>query len=120
MKKYNYIDIVVVKPDKKPFVTTILNNLKAYQDCVEGFIEVIGNDDDTLLICNEEGKIKNLKGNRYYGNDIIAGTFFICGSAGDNFRSLTKDEQIKYLKKFDDVPKIKQEEVEKSLEIFFY
>lgn len=63
---------------------------------------------DAALICNDEGKLLGLPLNRALRDeageiyDIIAGTFFICGTPPDseNFTSLT-DEQVDYwLKRF--------------------
>ena len=51
--------------------------------------------EDLVLICNEEGKIRNLKMNAIIPeiDDMIFGTFLIAGTDRDEFASLT-DEQI--------------------------
>lgn len=55
-------------------------------------IEVIGNGDGTLLVCNEESKLMGMDGNRRLNGDVIAGPFFVVGTDGENFRSLTDAE----------------------------
>ena len=46
-----------------------------------------------MIICNENGKLEGLEGNRRFENDIIVGDFFIATDGGDgDFTSLTDDE----------------------------
>lgn len=86
--------VVIVEPGKAAYESEIENSLNAEQEIVGGYIEVVYNDDDTIIICNEEGKLQGLKGNRHLdnGTSIIAGTFFIVGDGGEDFRSLTDEE----------------------------
>lgn len=44
------------------------------------------------LVCNEEGKLQDLKPNRIVGDDVIVGTFFITKTDGENNMSLSEDE----------------------------
>lgn len=78
------ITVLRVEPGKAPEPVTMPNTLEAMQQMVGGYIEVVCLD-DACLICNEEGKLIGLDGNRRVGDDIITGTFFI---AGDTRRSL--------------------------------
>ena len=78
--KENEMTVLKVEPGKPPEEVTIPNTLKAMQEMVGGYIEVVYLD-DICLVCNEEGKLMGLEGNRRVGGDIIAGTFFL---AGDN------------------------------------
>ena len=48
------------------------------QRVVGGLIEEIDLNDNTVLVCNEEGKLMNLQANRSVGRDVVAGTFFYC------------------------------------------
>ena len=93
----------------------IENTLKAEQEAVGGYIEVLPLDNEKLLICNEEGKLNGMQGNRRIGNDVIAGPFFIVGEDGDEFRSLTDEEVKASLKRFAEPEEISQEEVENAL-----
>ena len=116
------LTVVMVKPHKTPYVTEITDELSALQRCVGGYIEVVGNGDGTLIICNEEGKLQGLEGNRriHDGMSIIAGTFFVVGDDGENFRSLTESEVMRYMDRFKNPEDIDQDEVEDDMGITFY
>lgn len=96
------IKVIIVEPEKEPYVLEIVESLKNLQHIVGGLIEYVNLEDKVDLICNEEGKINNLPFNRIVGNDVIAGTFII---AGVNYKtgeitSLTKEQIKKYLESF--------------------
>lgn len=116
------LTVVMVEPHKAPYVTKIDDELSALQKAVGGYIEVVGNGDGTLIICNEEGKLQGLEGNRRIrdGSSIIAGTFFIVGEDGENFRSLTGSETVKYMDRFAEPEDISQDEVKTDMGITFY
>ena len=116
------LTVVMVEPHKTPYVTEISDELSALQRCVGGYIEVVGNGDGTLIICNEEGKLQGLEGNRriHDGMSIIAGTFFVVGDGGENFRSLTESEVMRYMDRFKNPEDIDQDEVEDDMGITFY
>lgn len=100
------IKILKIEPGEEPTVIKIKNDLKSMQGIVDGYIEAVYPFDDPIaLICNEEGKINNLKLNRALRNpdtgeisDIIAGTFFIAFAPPntDEFKSLSDDLIAKY------------------------
>lgn len=116
------LTVVMVEPHKTPYVIEIADALSALQKAVGGYIEVVGNGDGTLIICNEEGKLLGLEGNRriHDGMSIIAGTFFVVGEDGENFRSLTESEVVKYMDRFKEPEDIDQDEVEADMGITFY
>ena len=116
------LTVVMVEPHKTPYVTEISDELSALQRCVGGYIEVVGNGDGTLIICNEEGKLQGLEGNRriHDGMSIIAGTFFVVGDDGEDFRSLTESEVMRYMDRFKNPEDIDQDEVEDDMGITFY
>lgn len=93
------IRVLVVEPGKDPEVRVIENSLEGIQQIVQGYIECVTLHDkageDLMLICNEEGKIRNLQMNAIIPEigDMIFGTFLIAGTDRDEFASLT-DEQI--------------------------
>lgn len=111
-QKEGLIRVIIVEPLEPPRVAVIKNILEDMQEIVGGLIEEIDLDEEAVLVCNEEGKINNLKANRRVGNDVIAGTFFIAREDGSEYlRSLT-DEQIKfYQEKFQKIEEIPQEEL---------
>ena len=78
---------------------------------VKGMIECIYcHDDNTCVVANEEAKLIGMEGNRRFGdgNSIIAGPFFVVGLEGDGFRSLTEEEQAKYLEEYAEPEQISQ------------
>lgn len=61
------------------------------------------------------------KGNRHLdGGGIIAGSFFICGDAGEDFRSLTDDEVQKYMDKYAEPEDISDEETQSDIGFTIY
>lgn len=116
------LTVVMVEPHKEPYVTEIKDELSSLQKAVGGYIETVYNGDGTIIICNEEGKLKGLEGNRRIrdGASVIAGTFFIVGDDGENFRSLTESEVARYMERFAEPENITQDEVEFDMGITFF
>lgn len=119
-KPQNLLKVVYVEPNKRPYVAEIENTLRQLQRAVGGNIELVHNGDGTGIVCNEEGKLNNLPGNRKVGSDIIVGNFYIVGLTSDDFRSLTEAETDKYMERFSEPEEITPEEVENSIRIDFY
>ena len=68
------------------------------------------------LICNEEGKLNGLEGNRRLSNDIIAGVFYIVGEdKAGNLVSLREDKMALYETYFHEPQDISKEEVATAL-----
>lgn len=108
--------VVYVEPNKAPRVMEMPHTLEAEQKAVGGLIELVYNDDDTAIVCNDEGKLIGMEGNRRLGNGtIIAGPFFVVGLTEDDFRSLTDEEVVKYMNQFAEPEQISQEEVESDM-----
>ena len=99
MECNRYIRILLKEPKKKPKIVTIENTLENMQELVNGPIEVIYHK-GAFIICNEEGKIKNLEPNLFLEKDMILGSFFMVGDDYENadFISLN-NKQIKDFKK---------------------
>lgn len=121
-KPDNLMRIVYVEPHRAPYVSEIEYDISAEQRAVGGLIEIIGNGDGTLLVCNDEGKLLGLEGNRRIrdGNSIIAGPFFIVGDGGEDFRSLTESEVTRYMDRFKEIEDISQDEVAADMGFTFY
>lgn len=99
--KEDKIKVVIVKPQQLPYEEIIENSLENLQEIVGGYIEAVSQERRCILICNEEGKIKQLPPNRVVGWDIIAGNFFITkGNADGDFISLTDDDVKFFINKF--------------------
>lgn len=106
--------VVYVEPNKAPYVAEVTHTLEAEQKAVGGYIEVVYPDDnETCIICNEEGKLIGMEGNRRIGDgsSIIAGPFFICGTTEEDFRGLTDSEVDLYMDRFKEPEQISPEEV---------
>ena len=92
--------VVIVEPGKPGYVKDIEDKLENLQQIVGGYIEAITLKPGVVLVCNEEGKIKGLPINRDIGFDYICGTFFICGTKGEDFASLNDIQVETYLNAF--------------------
>ena len=103
------MQVVIVEPEKKPFVQNIDDTLTSMQQIVGGTIQAVYPfEEPVALICNDEGKLLNLPLNRALRDsngaiyDIVAGPFFLCAAPvdSDRFECLT-DEQVQiYLERF--------------------
>lgn len=89
--------VIIKRPDEKyGHVTNISTSLKNLQKTVDGYIEIVTvlNNPKVVMICNEEGKLKNLQRNFRMGMtfpDIIRGTVIICGADGDDLADIPID-----------------------------
>ena len=105
--KQNEIKVLMVAPGEHPREVVLKNDLDALQKAVsigcdyQGLIEVISLGKGVCIICNEEGKLLGLEGNRRLGSDIIAGVFYVVGEdKRGNFVSLTEAQMEYYTKRF--------------------
>ena len=115
-KPKNLWRIVFVEPGKPAYAAEIEGTLRAEQRAVGGKIEIVCNQDDTAILCNEEGKLEGLPANRRIdGGGVLVGNFFVIGEGEENFRSLTEEEIQKYLARFSEPEEITDEEVEASI-----
>ena len=101
------MEVLLVEPGKEARIAEIGDGLKSLQAAVGGWIEAVYPfDDPVALVCNDEGKIMQMPLNRALRGedgriyDAVAGPFFICGLGEDDFCSLPKDLQDKYMEKF--------------------
>ena len=106
--------IVYVEPGGPPFVSEVGRDLLSMQKAVLGPIETVYNRDGTVLLCNDEGKLIGMEGNRHVEDDVIAGPFILVGDNGESLRSLTDAEVDRYMERFAQPEEISQEEVEES------
>lgn len=103
---------MVFEPLKEPYIETILNNPVVYKSIVIGETEEVRLDDKTLLICNAEGKEKELVPNRTIGNDIICGTFFLATDTGsDKYASITPMQAQFYNRRYGEAEVLSQADV---------
>ena len=104
MSKPAKLRVVIVEPGRYAREAEIDNTLHAEQAVVGGLIDAIcpWADDKACLILNDEGKIIPLKPNRVLPEyeDVVFGTFFICGDGGEDFCGLTDEQVARYLDRF--------------------
>ena len=117
--KEKEIKVLMVEPMKHPEVVLLENDLKGLQEAVGGLIEIINLEEKVCLLCNDEGKLIDLPGNRRIGDDIIAGVFYICGSDEEDLCSLAEDKLEYYKDLFFEPEEFKQDEVQKKCVIRF-
>ena len=82
----NTIKVVIKEPGKDFCEAYMLNELKAFQSKVGGYIEAVPLTNRMIMIVNEEGKIRGLQPNfDLYGTDTVVGTALFCGVDGEEF-----------------------------------
>lgn len=112
----NAIDIMVVEPMKKPRKETIYNTLEQMQKTVEGYIEMVPLEDNIALICNEDGRLANLKPNRRVGSSVIMGTFFLTAiGESEDFVSMNEEQLQKYASKFMELEEHPNEDIYEAI-----
>ena len=85
------------------------------QNLVGGYIEHLYGGDGTITVCNEEGKLIGLEGNRRIDGDVLVGTFFVVGDSGEgDYRSLTDEECGRYMERYAEPEEISQEEIDEN------
>lgn len=113
--------VLYVEPGKVPYETEIPNTLHGEQQAVQGLIDLVYLGSGGILVCNDEGKLIGMDGNRVLDNGmIIAGPFFIAGDAGENFCSLTDEQVGHFMQRFMEPEDISQEDVQADTGFIFY
>ena len=80
--------VIIKRPcDQFGEEATIPNTLKALQEAVGGYIETVTLDNGLVLICNEEGKLRGMQHNIFYGGHDFVGTIVMTGHDGDELTS---------------------------------
>lgn len=93
--------VIIKEPGKEAYVEPCFENtLEAFQKAVGGYIETLRVAPDAVLICNEEGLLKDLPRQRVFGHEF-AGTVVFVRTKGEEFASLksTTVSNILYLLK---------------------
>lgn len=76
--------IIRKRPGAAAEVIRVENTLEALQQEVQGYIEAVTLDKDSVLLCNEEGFLMGLENQQFLGT-TFAGTVLIVGTAGEEF-----------------------------------
>ena len=86
-----------------------------------GLIEIIGIGNGDCILCNEEGKLIGLEGNRRVGSDIIAGVFYIMSEGEDGDLVSLSEEKIQHnTQRFWKPEVFDSAEIEPSVHIWFF
>ena len=118
MKK---LTVLKVAPGRRPEAVTMPDTLQAMQEMVGGLIQVLELDHGICLVCNDEGKLMGLEGNRRLGDDIVVGTFFLVGENGrGEFRSLSPEQLQWGQERFSEPEFFQPGEIERTMRIEFY
>ena len=95
------ITVLMVEPGKHPKVTTLKDDLDSLQKAVsigadyQGLIEFVSLGNGDCIMCNEEGKLIGLDGNRRLGDDILVGVFYIMSENEDGELISLSEKKIK-------------------------
>lgn len=83
--------IIYKAPGRPPEPRDVPNTLKELQALVGGYIETVTLASDAVIICNEEGRLRNLPFNcRLLGVDFV-GPILIAGVKNDEFADLPEN-----------------------------
>ena len=75
---------ILKKVGQSPKVIEIDNTLEALQDAVGGYTQAVYLDENIVIICDEEGKLKGKEYNFALPKDFIVGdVLFVCSSEED-------------------------------------
>ena len=120
------ITVLMVEPGKHPKVTTLKDDLDSLQKAVsigadyQGLIEFVGLGNGDCIMCNEEGKLICLEGNRRLGNDILVGVFYIMSENDEGeLQSLTEQKIKRYTELFWEPETFGRAEIEDTLSCHF-
>ena len=103
------MNILLLEPGKRPRSAVITGTLQSMQQVVDGPIQAVYPfAEPVALICNEEGKLRNLPWNRALRDeagqiyDIVAGTCFLCAAppGEETFAGLTDAQLETFTRRF--------------------
>ena len=99
--KQKEIKALMVAPKEYPKVVTLKTDLDSLQKAVsigadyQGLIEFVSLGNGDCIMCNEEGKLIGLDGNRRLGDDILVGVFYIMSENEDGELVSLSEKKIK-------------------------
>ena len=121
------LTVLMVEPGKHPKVTTLKDDLDSLQKAVsigadyQGLIEFVSLGNGDCIMCNEEGKLIGLDGNRRLGNDILVGVFYIMSENKDGeLLSLSEKKIKRYTELFWEPETFDRSDIEVTLSCSFY
>ena len=124
--KTKEITVLMVESGQHPKVTKLKDDLDSLQKAVsigadyQGLIEFVSLGNGDCIMCNEEGKLIGLEGNRRLGNDILVGVFYIMSENEDGeLQSLTEKKIKRYTELFWEPECFDRTDIESSIYAFF-
>ena len=85
------LSVIVKRPGSKPYHTYISDSLENLQNFVGGYIETLTFFEDMAVICNEEGRLRDLPYNcEVLGVEFVGDIIFV-GINGDEFDDIPID-----------------------------
>ena len=125
--KEKIITALMVEPNQRPKVVRLCNTLEALQEAVSigseyrGLIELLSLENGVYILCNEEGKLQSLPGNRRVGRDVIAGVFYVVGEdLYGELASLPEEMIQRYMKRFWEPEALTAQDVEHAMFMRFF
>jgi len=97
------IKVLLIEPMEEPRLVEVEDTLEELQRLVGGSIAATYPwKDPVAIVFNDNGVAEWLQPNRVLEeyNDILLGSFFICGLGEESFESLPEDLIIKYTEKY--------------------
>lgn len=88
-KKNDKIRVIRKAPGKAPEAIRIPNTLEALQAEVGGYIEAVRIASDCVIVCDEEGLLKNKPMNQTKIGWRFAGTVLLVGTRGEEFTDIS-------------------------------
>ena len=99
--------ILILENEKVPYEAEISHDIHAMQNVVDGSIEPIyfTPKDDAIVYCNDEFLLHDYAPNRFVGEILVHGTFFVVGNTRNDEGewescSLTDEQVEKYMQQF--------------------
>ena len=99
--------ILILENEKVPYEAEISHDIHAMQNVVDGSIEPIyfTPKDDAIVYCNDEFLLHDYAPNRFVGEILVHGTFFVVGNTRNDCGewescSLTEEQVAKYMQQF--------------------
>lgn len=83
--------VIYKAPGEAPRTMVVPNDLHTLQNLVGGYIETVTLAEDVVIICDEEGRLKDYPDNCEIGGIMFVGTILIVGADGDEFVSCPDD-----------------------------
>ena len=121
------ITALMVEPNEHPKVVQLQTDLDSLQKAVsigadyQGLIELLPLGKGISILCNEEGKLIGLPGNRRIGSDVIAGVFYVIGSDHrHNLVSLTEQQLETYKNRFWEPEDLSEQDVKHAMFMRFF